>query len=288
MPEKLKIAVIGTDSDNLAIATGFGSWEKVKAFSDTISRHYKNVTLFKANSRSDLEKIASEKPDLVVTGAKYIVDGDEKIWLPEFFEDKAINYTGSTRKTMEIELNKSESKEIVSAEKIKTADYFTASPGQFTGNSELPLKFPLFVKPLGLFDSIGVNENSLVHNFAEFERQVKYINDNFNQKAIIEPFLSGREFTVAVINNKGRLETFPVELEPENGKFITFQAKEDNTETLKKITDRKIHTLISGLAKKAFKSLGTRDYGRIDIKMNDTGILHFTEFTTTHTGAFPC
>lgn len=281
MEKNIKIAVITTDSDKLAVATGFGSWEKTEAVASKLGEHYKNVQLHKANSQRDLENIATTKPDLVVVGAKFINDNGNIIWLPEFLEQNGINYTGSSKQVMEADLDKVKAKKIAASSAIKTAEHFTAMPGEFTNFDKLPLKFPLFIKPVGLLDSMGVNENSLVHNFEQFEKQVNYINDVFNQKAIAEPYLNGREFTVAVLENKERIETFPVELIPENGKFITFDAKEKNTETLLKITDAKTYALVSGVAKKAFKTLGARDWARIDIKMDEAGSPHFTEFTTT-------
>ena len=60
-------------------------------------------------------------------------------------------------------------------------------------------------------------------------------------------------------------------------RILDFNVKKDDEEKVIAVTDTKIFKKISKLAKEAFKALGGKSLGRIDIKMNERGVPHFME-----------
>jgi len=101
--------------------------------------------------------------------------------------------------------------------------------------------------------------------------------------SLVEQYLTGREFSVAVIRteNSDELTAMPIELvtQPdENGiSILSRSVKSGNDETVLEVTDVDVRAKVSSLAIDAFRALGARDYGRIDIRMDGHGVPHFLE-----------
>ena len=180
---------------------------------------------------------------------------------------------------------------------MATAKFFLAPPGLFINERNLPLPLPLFVKPLDAANGNGIDENSLVHDFASYEAKVEEIFTTYGNPALVEEFLPGREFTVAVVDDAAhnRRLTLPVEIvPPENAKgdrVLGYREKSSNREKLLKVKDPAL-TAVSALARKVFSVLGVRGFGRIDVKMDAHGIAHFIEANlvpgmTPETSYFP-
>jgi D-alanine-D-alanine ligase len=91
------------------------------------------------------------------------------------------------------------------------------------------LKYPLFVKPAHIGDSIGVDEKSLVKNKEELTNKVASIIDDYGP-ILIEEYIAGREFTVLVAanpeNEKDCVAFKPVEYKfPKGREFKTYSLK---------------------------------------------------------------
>jgi len=262
----------------------------LESVKDVLSRHYSKVEVSVIHNEAELNDIAVKNPDLVISGIKYLGFCEEsikrnssnKIWFSDFLDDNHIKYMGSSRIALEFEYDKSKAKKQVSSCGLRTADSFTASPAQFNSN-EIFIDYPLFIKPLFEGDSRGIDAQSLVHNFKEYEAKVQSIHDNQNTQSLIEKYLSGKEYTVGVIQDfeNDTFQINPVEILVEriNGNFavLGFDEKLADKELVLEIKNDTVKTLVSDLALAAFKALGASGYGRIDIKMDDSGVPFFLE-----------
>jgi len=262
----------------------------LESIKDVLSRHYSKVEVSVIHNEVELNDIAVKKPDLVISGIKYLGFCEEsikrnssnKIWFADFLDDNHIKYMGSSRLALEFEYDKSKAKKRVGDCGLKTAASFIASPGQFK-SSEIVIDYPLFIKPLFEGDSRGIDAQSLVHNFKEYESKVQSIHDNQQTQSLIEKYLSGKEYTVGIIQDFEH-DTFqinPVEIlvEKINGNVtvLGFDEKLADKERVLEIENETVKALVSELALAAFKALGARGYGRIDIKMDDDGVPFFLE-----------
>lgn len=276
------IEVIIVSDDNLK-NTAFGSCKTCEGIYNVIASKYSNTKMTICNDESDLQAVVNRKPDLVVLTNKIMVIGSKKIWLSEYSATNDINFTGSTKEVLQYEVNKISSKQQIISSGIDTARFFTATPDEFHAPESLPIPFPLFIKPLDSANSDGIDEKSFVYNFAGFQEKVKELCDMYKQPALIEEYLAGREFTVAIIEAETMLIA-PIEIVAplENDiRILSKKIKNDNAETIKKIVDTDVYQRVSAVAKASFEALGARDYGRIDIKMDSHGRCYFLEANLT-------
>ncbi|MEA4890603.1 MAG: hypothetical protein VB070_14195 [Clostridiaceae bacterium] len=285
----IRIEVVTTDIADLAMM-GFGSIENCRSVGDALRDCYPYVDLCVIHTAHDLEALAARRPDLVVAGIKYLIFTDgpvtkcepEKIWLSEFLDNQGIRYTGSNRPAIELDFNKKMAKEKMQAGHIGTADFFIAEPGQYADGAALPVPFPLFIKPLYESDSKGVDADSIVTDFAGYQRKVDRLDAAFHQPAMVEAYLSGREYTVAILDSDTPEQptVMPVELVADSFRrdaYIGYETKKTNQERLLPVDQDPSYAGIVDLARTAFQVLGARDFGRIDIKMDSQGRPHFLE-----------
>lgn len=137
---------------------------------------------------------------------------------------------------------------------------------------------PVFVKPSNGGSSFGtfkVNQK---------EDLKKAISKAFNQdeEVMLEQFISGREFTCAVIKNKNKIQALtPIEIISKND-FFDYESKYNsnlNEEIIPAPIDQKTTTLIKTTSEKIFKLLNCDGISRIDYILNGDK-LFFLEINT--------
>ena len=248
-----------------------------------LSKRYTDVLITKINNKKDLDRLLKRKPDLVFSGVKYFNFNNEKVWLNDCLEAYDIPYIASSRTALDNESDKNLAKKLILKAKIKTADFFVTSPEEHECVSTIPIAFPVFIKPVKGGDSRGIDSNSVAYNFLSFKKKVLEIKTKHNLASLVETYLPGKEYSVGIFQDsiKGTLRTMPIEIVIKkniNGHCILdFDVKKDDEEKVIAVTDIKIFKKLSKLAKEAFKALGGKSLGRIDIKMNDKGVPHFME-----------
>ena len=283
----MQIAIVTTPNETLK-ESGFGSINACKSVLDATKRMGFRASLNICKTKSDLDEIVKRKPDLVILAVKYlpaIVNDtfrEKEIWLSEYFSRHDINFTGSVRQTLKFDSNKVLAKTHLKNKGIKTANYFLATPGKYKAESELPIPFPLFLKPLDAANGNGIDDLSFVHRFTDYESKVASLYETYTQPILVEQYLDGREFTVSVIKtSNAKLVVSAVEVIPPASthglRILGSQAKKDNSEELIEIVDEEVLHRVKALAIEAFTALGVRDYGRIDIKTDNHGACYFME-----------
>jgi D-alanine-D-alanine ligase len=276
------IEVIIIPDENLK-NTAFGLCKTCEDVYNAIASKYSNTKMTICNDDGDLQAVLKRKPNLVVLTNKIMLVSSKKIWLSEYFETNNINFTGSTKKVLQYDMNKISSKRQVMSFGVDTPRFFTATPDEFCTPESLPIPFPLFIKPLESANSDGIDEKSFVYNFASFQKKVKELYDMYKQVVLIEEYLAGKEFTVAIIEAEEMLIA-PIEIVAplkNDIRILSKKIKNDNTETIEKIIDTDVYQRVSAIAKTSFEALGARDYGRIDIKMDSHGRCYFLEANLT-------
>jgi D-alanine-D-alanine ligase len=248
-----------------------------------LSKRYADVSVTEINNKKDLDKLLQRKPDLVFSGVKYFNFNKKKIWLNDCLEKYDIPYIASNRAALDNESNKNVAKKLILKAKIKTADFFVTSPDEHQSETSIPISFPLFLKPVKGGDSRGIDSNSVAYNFSSFKKKVLEIKDEHNLSSLVETYLPGKEYSVGIFQDSisGTLRAMPIEIiikKNKNGhSILDFKVKKDDEEKVIMVSDSKIFNKLSKLAIKAFKALGGKSLGRIDIKMNHRGVPHFME-----------
>ncbi|BCE02371.1 hypothetical protein [Marinicellulosiphila megalodicopiae] len=291
----MKIEII-TSNHNQINENDFGSQLVCEDVEKAIKAMGYTVRISQCNTHHDLQSVVQRRPDLVVLTAKSILIESNEIFFAQYFADHHIIFTGSDKQALNFDTDKALAKQHLAKLGINTAHFFTALPNQFSNETQLPFGFPLFVKPLGEADGKGIDHQSVVKNFAEYQFKVSALYEKFKQPILVEEFLNGREFTVSVIKDDlGKMILSAIELIPQitegSVRILGDSSMIYNTE-LKKISDEKEIHGIKALAASSFEGLGACGFGRIDIKMDASGKCYFMEANlipgmNRHTSFFP-
>ena len=114
-------------------------------------------------------------------------------------------------------------------------------------------------------------------------RKVMDIHENQMSQALVETYLSGREYSVGILEDacNGKLRAMPVEIiaaPNRNGdRILDYDVKKQDSETVAPVTDAATRLKLGTLAKAAFRALGGKSLGRIDIKMSHANVPNFIE-----------
>ena len=177
----------------------FESLATIEAVITALERLGANVELIDVDSDiyHQLEK-RRHHIDLVFNNAEGLDEKElREAIVPFFCEYLHIPYTGSSPKTFINKMDKATAKRIVAYEGVPTARFQLMVPG----DQLEALSFPLMVKPYSEGTSIGISQKSKVHDMLELNKAVEAIYLQFNQPALVEEFLPGKEYTVGIIGN---------------------------------------------------------------------------------------
>ena len=276
----MDIEIVTTPNDALK-ETGFGPLHACDGVMQSLLDSHHNAIVTVCVNAADLAAVVARKPDLIMAVVKYILlENGQQLWLSEFFEGQNVNFTGSLRNVLSYDSNKVSAKELVSSKGIDTADFFLTIPDEYKSEKELPLPFPLFIKPADAANGNGVDTESLVYDFEHFQAKVQKLYNEYAEAVLVEEYLEGKEFTVAIMEDHENLIISAIEIiPPEEGglRILGAKVKTGNTEVLQIISDPLTLTKVIDIAEKSFRALGVRDFGRIDIKMDTRGDCHFIE-----------
>ena len=246
------------------------------------------VSLIEANEES-FQQFRELRPEAVFNIAEGFRGASREAQIPAILEMLGIPYTGSDPITLGICLDKSRAKEILSYYQVPNPAFRVISSLQDLSSTSF--SFPSIVKPLHEGSSKGIFNTSIVSDSAGLQAEVEKILTEYNQPALIEKFLPGREFTVALLGNGPELKTLPIaEIRVESlpagmNHIYSYEAKwiwdkldhpmdvHECPATVSPALARKIESI----CKKAFNVLGCRDWCRIDVRLDERGEPHILE-----------
>ena len=172
-----------------------------------------------------------------------------------------IRYTGSGCIGSALAMNKYFSKQLMTANGIKNADYTVMT----RDSSKAPdFALPCVIKPCSGGSSVGV---SIVQTPQEYQSAIDKA-FRYEGDIIIEKYIKGREFSVGVL---GDTVLPPIEIIPKEG-FYDYENKYQAGKTVEicpaELTQEQTAT-VQAYAKRVFDVLGLEVYGRIDFILNE-------------------
>ena len=141
--------------------------------------------------------LREEKPDICFNIAEGLGGDAREAQVPALLELLKIPYTGSRVLTNGISLDKTLTKRIWRDRRLPVAPFQEFVLGDEPLRPEL--NFPLFVKPAREGTGMGVDTKAIVKNEKELRERAQYIINTYDQPALVETFLPGREFTVGIM-----------------------------------------------------------------------------------------
>lgn len=247
------------------------------------------------NMNGDIKRLIAfleeKEPDLIFNLCESV--GNESIHemhVAGIYELMGVPYTGAGAFALGTCLNKVRTKEILSYHKIATPRFALYKSISELNIDDLELNFPLIVKPSLEDASVGIENESVVENVASLRKRIRHILQNLDQPALVEEYIEGRELNVAVIGNKRPIALPISEIDfstlPDGyPKIVTYNAKwvegTEEYDGTKGVCPADVPVEIEKKAKeialKAFKIMGLRDYGRIDMRLDKKGQLFVLE-----------
>jgi D-alanine-D-alanine ligase len=233
--------------------------------------------------------LARRKPDLVFNLMEMFgenVFGD--IPVTGLLDLLGVDYTGSGPGELYLSQDKGLTKKLLAFEDILYPRFavFSRDTAFETGGN---LRMPLFVKPLRSDASLGIGGKSLVQDWTGLMERVSAIRREVDDAALAEEFIEGREFYVGVIGNSQPKALPPVEIDftgfPEGvPKVMDSKAKWDErskeykgTRSILAQLPDELRARLQKVAVDAYRALRVRDYGRVDIRLTDTGDIYVLE-----------
>ena len=247
--------------------------------------------------------LREEKPDICFNIAEGLGGDAREAQVPALLEMLGIPYTGSRVMANGISLDKTLTKRIWRDRRLPVAPFqeFNATEDPLRPD----LKFPLFVKPSREGTGMGVDSNAIVQNETELRERVDYIITTYQQPALVETFLSGREFTVGILGrsdsrlfsrhpdwyDKDGFHRFPI-LELDSSRSVTplVYSQEAKSKSVGEEgapgyfcpaqVDAELEKKLKHYAWRAHNVLGTLDISRTDIRLADDGTPRLMEINT--------
>ena len=243
------------------------------------------------------------RPDLCFNIAEGLTGDSREAQVPALLEMLQIPYTASRVLANAVGLDKTMTKRIWRQQGLPTADFQEFNTGYEPLSRSL--SFPMFVKPAREGTGMGMDEGAIVHSEAELRRRVRWVVEEYRQPALVEEYLPGREFTVAVLGRQDAtlfahrpelyrrdgFHRFPI-LEVESSYSVTpgvyghaAKTKDYGDEGMPEIycpanVEPAMAEHLNNLAIRGHQAIGALDISRIDFRLSADGKPRMLEINT--------
>lgn len=234
-------------------------------------------------------RLLEARPDFVFNVAEGLYGPNREGHVPAICEFLGIPYSASDPLTLSLALHKGRAKEILQVRGVPTAPFILARTTADARACSLP--FPLFAKPAFEGSGKGVSVRSLCHSRKELVKQVDYLLATYREPVLVETYLPGAEFTVAILGNGKEARCLPIvgmrfEELPEGAPPIYgYEAKWiwDNPDDPLEIFEcparipARLASQIRTVSLAAYQALECRDWCRVDIRCDAAGLPNVVE-----------
>jgi D-alanine-D-alanine ligase len=256
--------------------------ETIIAIANALARQGHIVVHLEATP--DLPRVLAEADvDLIFNIAEGVEGRNREAQVPALCELLGIPYTGSDSATLAIALDKALGKKVLLQHDILTPKFQVMETGRERLSPEM--KFPLIVKPNAEGSSKGIGSTSVVDNEEELREKVKELLERYRQPALVEEYISGREFTVGLLGDKRPRVLPPMEIKfkkVENTRPVyDYAVKQEWEEYVyyecpAKLTEAE-QKAMEKIARATFWALDCRDVARVDMRMDAEGRIYVLE-----------
>ena len=272
----------------------FAEWDSIETIDAVAAALAELGEVIRLEADEDFpEALREAKPDIVFNIAEGSRGVNREAHVPAICEFYGIPYSGSDPLTLSLCLDKARAKETLSYHGIPTARFTVVRDAADLARmmKAIPLPLPLFVKPIHEGSSKGITERNFCRTPSEIEQQVAFLLETYEQPVIVEEFLPGAEFTCAVLGNGRTAKVLPIVginfgSLPEGAiPIYGFEAKWiwDRPERPLDMFDcpADIHPALARSIERvtldAYRVLGCRDWSRIDVRVDASGMPNVVE-----------
>ncbi|HKA92032.1 MAG TPA: hypothetical protein VKE22_30420 [Haliangiales bacterium] len=256
--------------------------ETIAAIADAIASYGHSVVHLEATA--DLpRKLAEADVDLVFNIAEGVGGRNREAQVPALCELLGIPYTGSDSATMAIALDKSLAKKVLQQHDILTPKFQLFETGKEKLNPSL--RFPVIVKPNAEGSSKGISGDAVVDDEDALRAAVKALIEKYRQPALVEEYITGREFTVGLLGFPRPRVLPPMEIvfkdRGNERPVYDFQVKQEWEKHVQYVCPANLTAAelraIERAVRETFDALDCRDFARIDLRMTRDGQVYVFE-----------
>ncbi len=213
--------------------------------------------------------VAGERWDLIFNIAEGLKGMGREAQVPALLEAYDIPYTFSDPLVTALTLHKGMAKRVVRDAGVPTAPFVVVD--EPTGIRDVRLPYPLFAKPAGEGTGKGITAASRIADRVALETVCRGLLDRFRQPVLIETYLPGREFTVGILGTGSSarvLQVMEVLLneKAEDGVYSYLNKEHFQERVIYRLVDDDEAVEAGKVALAAWRALGCRDGGRVDIR----------------------
>jgi D-alanine-D-alanine ligase len=253
------------------------------------NKHKVSVLGIHGDIRKLMAGLARRKPDLVFNLMETFGESElGAVGLVGLLDLLGVRYTGVGPGEMYLQEDKSLTKKLLAFDNIPYPDF-----GVFSKDADLEtgghLRMPLFVKPLRMDASIGIDDKSLVRNATDLMKRVVLIHEKVNDSALVEEYIEGREFYIGVLGNLEPVAFPPIEMDfsgmpqgkphvlDSKAKWDEKSAEYRGTRAVLADVGNELKARLQKVALDAYRALRVRDYGRVDLRLTEAGEIYVIE-----------
>lgn len=258
----------------------FDKVETIDGLAEAIGAHGHTVDRI-GHVRALVGRLAKgERWDLVFNIAEGLRGIAREAQVPALLEAYDIACTFADAAALSLCLHKGHTKAVLKAAGVATAPFVVVERESEVERVALP--YPLFVKPVAEGTGKGITPRSIVRSAAELKSVVGDLLRQFSQPVLVEPYLTGREFTVGLLGS-GTSARAVAAMEIHLGEkaepgLYSLSNKENYEDRVSyTIADDAMGREAMRVALAAWTTLGCRDAGRADLRAGADGRVYFLE-----------
>ncbi len=232
----------------------------------------------------------TEHPDGIVFNMSYGIQGESRYsHVPGMLEMAGIPYTGSGPLGQALSLDKVTAKSLMRDAGVPTPNFRVMSRCDSRIDD---LNFPLIVKPRHESTSYGLR---CVRNREELEEAAQAIFTEFQQEALVEEYIDGREVCIGLLGNDNVEFLPPVELDFDGRQLHTLTWEDKYHKSIDEPTkicpapiSEKLARRLCELSLTTFRICQCKDYARVDIRIDPSGkpfVLEINSMASLGTGS---
>jgi D-alanine-D-alanine ligase len=174
------------------------SEETIQAILDALEAAGHRATFLEGDATlyDNLQKV---KPDICFNICEGHFGDSREAQVPAILEMLRIPYTGSRVLTLALALDKPMTKRVLAYHKLPTPAFQTFE--RVDEPLDPDMEFPLFIKPSREGTGMGVSAESILQDEGQLRAQLRRIFERYDQPALVERFIEGREVTIGLVGN---------------------------------------------------------------------------------------
>jgi D-alanine-D-alanine ligase len=242
--------------------------------------------LLLGGGRRFVERALESRPELVFNIAEGRGSRSREAHVPAVCEMLGIPCTHSDPLTMAVSLDKGMAKRVVASAGVPTPRFAVVDDARQLADIELA--YPLFAKPLFEGSSMGVRRRSRVESPRELAARVELLLGDYGEPVLVEEFCAGNEYTVAILGTGANahavsaMEVVPL-VTPIADFVYSLEVKRNpnwREEIRYDAPPRRPPGDVAAIEKvalDAYRALGCRDVGRVDVRCDGANAPKFIE-----------